>query len=98
MKRQFQVICWNSDFKRGYREALGLMTRRKQNEIFKRNAHIRQQIVGTIISIISLVLLIILTSFDVTLIWWAAELIPMMFVGFWLLLTPRTLMEEMKEK
>ncbi len=96
MKRRFRVIQWSSDTKNGYREALGHMTRRKQTEIFKRNAHIRQQIVGTIISFVCLVVLIAFTAYDITLIWWGCALVPLMFVGFWLLLTPRTLMEELK--
>lgn len=97
MKRQFQVICWNSDFKRGYREALGLMTKRKQDEIFERNKHIRQKIAGCLLSLVSLGILIWFTSYDLKLIWWGCELVPLMMIGFWLMLTDKLVMEEIEE-
>ena len=96
-KKQFQVIQWNKDFKDGYREALGLMTRRKQDEIFERNKHIRQKIAGCVFSLVSLGLLIWLTSYDLKQIWWGCELVPLMGVGFWLMLTDRVVMDEVED-
>jgi len=96
MKR-FQVIQWSADMKRGYRNAKGLMTREKQDQIFAKNAMLRQKIAGCLIAIAALAIWFCLTAYDVIQIWWGVELFPLMIVGFWLMLTSRNIRKEMKE-
>lgn len=96
MKRKFQVIEWNIDVKRGYWRATGKMNRDKQNEIFAQNAIIRQKIVGCLIAVISLVLWIALTLYDTVQIWWGVELVPLMVIGFYVMLTDKEIRMETK--
>lgn len=97
MKRQFQVIRWNLDTKRGYWEAKGMMTKRRQNEIFKRNAMLRQKIIGCLIAVISMALWIALTAYDLKQIWWGTELAPLMAIGIYIMLTDKKVFKKLEK-
>ena len=67
------------------------MNRDRQDEIFERNAHIRQKIYGLMLTLASLGFWIYLTDYDVVQIWWGVELVPLALIGVWLMLTDRNL-------
>ena len=97
MERQFRVIEWNIDVKRGYWRATGKMNRNKQNEIFERNALLRQKIVGCLVSLISMAIWIWFTEYDTKLIWWGCELFPVMIWGFYLMLTDKRVFNDLEK-
>ena len=68
----------------------------KQNEIFAQNAMIRQKIVGCLIAVISMALWIALTLYDTVQIWWGVELVPLMVIGFYVMLTDKEIHMETK--
>lgn len=89
MKKRFRVIEWNIDVKRGYWRATGKMNRDKQNEIFIQNAKLRQKIIGCLLAVISMVIWMALTAYDLKQIWWGVELFPLMVIGFYVMLTDK---------
>lgn len=97
MKRQFQVIEWSNDTKNGYREALGLMTRRKQNEIFYRNAVLRQKIASIIFCLCVIAFWAWLMISDPVCVWYAPLAIPAVITGLWVF-TQNKLITEREEK
>lgn len=94
MKRQFQVIQWNRDFKEGYREALGLMTRRKQDEIFARNAVIRQKIASVLFCLFVIAFWAWIMASDCVCIWYAPLAIPAVIFGLSIFLKDDLLRED----
>lgn len=93
---KYQLIEWNIDVKRGYWRATGKMNRDKQNEIFTKNARLRQKIIGCVIAVISMVLWIALTAYDLKQIWWGIELAPFMATGFYIMLTEKRVFEKLE--
>lgn len=98
MKRQFQVIQWSKDMKDGYREALGLMTRRKQNEIFYRNAVLRQKIASIIFCLCVIAFWAWLMISDPVCVWYAPLAFTAVITGLWVFSLDRLITEEREEK
>lgn len=97
MKKKFRVIEWNIDVKRGYWRATGKMNRDKQNEIFIQNAKLRQKIIGCLLAVISMVIWIALTAYDLKQIWWGMELAPLMAIGMYIMLTEKRVFKELEK-
>lgn len=90
----FEVIEWNSDFKRGYRRALGKMTREKQDEIFYRNAVLRQKIASIIFCLFVIGFWAFITVSDCVCIWYAPLAIPAVIFGLSIFLKDDLLRED----
>lgn len=73
------------------------MTRRRQNEIFERNAMLRQKIVGCLVSLITLAIWIWFTAYDVKLIWWGLMMFPVIVWGCYVMLTDKKVFEELED-
>lgn len=97
MKRKFQVIEWNIDVKRGYWRATGKMNRDKQNEIFIQNAKLRQKIIGCLLAVISMVIWMALTAYDLKQIWWGTELAPLMAIGIYIMFTDKKVFKKLEK-
>lgn len=73
------------------------MTREKQDQIFAKNAMLRQKIIGLLIAVVSMILWMALTLYDTKQIFWGLELFPLMVIGFHILLTDKRVFKELEE-
>ena len=94
----FKDVSWSNNMKKAYRLACHDAAIRRQNRLFNRNMMIKQKIFGCLVSLVSMAILIWFTSYDLKLIWWGCELVPLMMIGFWLMLTSRNIKKEIDEK
>ncbi|MBP5608357.1 MAG: hypothetical protein J6X66_08850 [Lachnospiraceae bacterium] len=92
----FRDISWSDNMKRAYRIACHETARKRQDRIFERNAMLRQKIVGCLISLISMVIWISLTAYELRQIFWGIELFPMMLIGFYVMLTDRKVFRDLE--
>lgn len=95
--KQFQVIQWSRDMKNGYRYALGKMTREKQDEIFYRNAVLRQKIASILFCLFVLAFWAWIMASDCVCIWYAPLAIPAVIFGLSIFLKDNLVLDEVEE-
>ena len=65
------------------------MSRKEQNRIFKRNAHLRQKIYAVIFCLVVIGFYAWLMSYDPVQMWHGFILVPLVLIGLYYLVTPK---------
>lgn len=97
MERTFKDVSWSDNMKRAYRMACHDRARKRQDRLFEFYAMLRQKIIGCLISVVSMVIWICLTGYELRQIFWGCELFPLMIIGFYIMLTNKRLFKELEE-